>query len=159
VSAGQYWILVGSPENLEATRAHGFRLQGFKTRHRKKAESMRPGDRLVYYVTGVQGFAATATVTSEAFEDHTPIWTSRDPKKASEDYPWRVQIEPDIVLPPGLTVPAEQLAPLLDHTKKWPPEHWRLAFQGQLHRISERDFTLIRQALAQAAAVSEGVQR
>ncbi|GBD19575.1 hypothetical protein HRbin28_00007 [bacterium HR28] len=36
---------------------------------------------------------------------------------------------------------------------------WRLAFQGQLHRISERDFTLIRQALAQAAAVSEGVQR
>jgi len=63
VSAGQYWILVGSPENLEATRAHGFRLQGFKTRHRKKAESMRPGDRLVYYVTGVQGFAATATVT------------------------------------------------------------------------------------------------
>ncbi|MCM8745721.1 EVE domain-containing protein [Thermomicrobium sp. CFH 73360] len=159
MSAGQYWILVGSPENLEATRAHGFRLQGFKSRHRKKAESMRPGDRLVYYVTGVQGFAATVTVTSDAFEDHTPIWTSRGPKKASEDYPWRVQIEPDIVLPPGLTVPAEQLAPLLEHTQKWPPEHWRLAFQGQLHRISERDFTLIRQALAQAAAVSEGVQR
>ncbi len=159
MSAVQYWILVGSPENLEATRAHGFRLQGFKTRHRKKAESMRPGDRLVYYVTGVQGFAATATVTSTVFEDHTPIWTSRDPKKASEDYPWRVQIEPDIVLPPGLTVPAEEIALMLDHTKKWPPEHWRLAFQGQLHRISERDFTLIRQALAQTAAVREGAQQ
>lgn len=159
MSTAQYWILVGSPENLEATRAHGFRLQGFKTRHRKKAQAMRPGDRLVYYVTGVQGFAATAIVTSEFFEDHTPIWTSRDPKKAGEDYPWRVQIEPDIVLPAGLTVPAEQLAPWLDHTKKWPPEHWRLAFQGQLHRISERDFSLIRQALAQIAAVSEEVQR
>jgi predicted RNA-binding protein with PUA-like domain len=146
---------VGSPENFEATREHGFRVQGFKTRHRKKAEAMRPGDRLVYYLTGVQGFAATATVISEAFEDHTPIWKSKDPKKAAEDYPWRVQIEPDIVLPPGVVVPAEELAPHLHHVQKWPTEHWRLAFQGQLHRIDEHDFTLIRTALAEVAAQEE----
>ncbi len=152
MSSPQYWILVGSPENFEATRAHGFRVQGFKSRHRKKAEAMRPGDRLVYYLTRVQGFAATATVVSEAFEDHTPIWRSRDPKKAAEDYPWRVQIEPDVVLPSGQTVPAEDLAPHLHHVQKWPPQHWRLAFQGQLHRIDEHDFNLIREALAVAAA-------
>jgi len=155
VSSPQYWILVGSPENFEATREHGFRVQGFKTRHRKKAEAMRPGDRLVYYLTGVQGFAATATVISEAFEDHTPIWKSKDPKKATEDYPWRVQIEPDIVLPPGVVVPAEELARHLHHVQKWPTEHWRLAFQGQLHRIDEHDFTLIRTALAEVAAREE----
>jgi len=158
VSNPQYWILVGSPENFAATREHAFRIQGFKTRHRKKAEAMRPGDRLVYYLTGVQGFAATATVVSEAFEDHTPIWRSKDPKKAAEDYPWRVQIEPDIVLPPGVVVPAEELAPHLHHVQKWPTEHWRLAFQGQLHRIDEHDFALIRTALV-AVTTQEGVTR
>lgn len=158
MSNPQYWILVGSPENFAATREHAFRIQGFKTRHRKKAEAMRPGDRLVYYLTGVQGFAATATVVSEAFEDHTPIWRSKDPKKAAEDYPWRVQIEPDIVLPPGVVVPAEELAPHLHHVQKWPPVHWRLAFQGQLHRIDEHDFALIRTALV-AVTTQEGVTR
>ncbi len=158
MSNPQYWILVGSPENFAATREHAFRIQGFKTRHRKKAEAMRPGDRLVYYLTGVQGFAATATVVSEAFEDHTPIWRSKDPKKAAEDYPWRVQIEPDIVLPPGVVVPAEELAPHLHHVQKWPTEHWRLAFQGQLHRIDEHDFALIRTALV-AVTTQEGVTR
>ena len=137
MSNPQYWILVGSPENFAATREHAFRIQGFKTRHRKKAEAMRPGDRLVYYLTGVQGFAATATVVSEAFEDHTPIWRSKDPKKAAEDYPWRVQIEPDIVLPPGVVVPAEELAPHLHHVQKWPPVHWRQS-------LMQTDIILIR---------------
>ena len=148
----QYWILVGSAENLEATRAHGFTVQGFKSRHRKKAEAMRPGDCIVYYVTGVQGYAATARVTSEVFEDHTLIWKSKDPKKAAEDYPWRVQIEPDVVLPPGEYVPAEDIAHQLHHVQKWPKDHWRLAFQGQLHRIDEHDYELIRTALVQAAS-------
>jgi predicted RNA-binding protein with PUA-like domain len=147
----QYWILVGSAENLEATQAHGFTVQGFKSRHRKKAEAMRPGDRLVYYVTGVQGFAAIARVTSDAFEDHTPIWKSKDPKKAAEDYPWRVQIEPEIALPPGVYLSAEDIALQLHHVQKWPKDHWRLAFQGQLHRIDEHDYELIRTALVQAA--------
>jgi predicted RNA-binding protein len=147
----QYWILVGSAENLEATQAHGFTVQGFKSRHRKKAEAMRPGDRLVYYVTGIQGFAAIARVTSDAFEDHTPIWKSKDPKKAAEAYPWRVQIEPEIALPPGVYLPAEDIALQLHHVQKWPKDHWRLAFQGQLHRIDEHDYELIRTALVQAA--------
>ncbi|MCX7622884.1 MAG: EVE domain-containing protein [Thermomicrobium sp.] len=158
MSSPQYWILVGSPENYAATREHGFRVQGFKTRHRKKAESMRPGDRLVYYLTGIQGFAATATVVSEVYEDHTPIWRSRDPKKAAEDYPWRVQIEPDVVLPPEDALPAEEIARELHHVQKWPPEHWRLAFQGQLHRIDEHDFASIRAALSEVAA-RKGVSR
>ncbi len=159
MSEGQYWILVGSPENFETTRANGFRVQGFKSRHRKKVETMRPGDRLIYYLTGVQGFAAIARVTSTMFEDHTPIWISRNPKKAAEDYPWRVEIEPELVLPPGQSVPAEELAPALHHTQKWPAAHWRLAFQGQLHRIDEHDYRLLREALVAHGAVSEGVHR
>lgn len=147
----QYWILVGSRENFATTKSHGFRIQGFRSRHRKKAESMHPGDRLIYYLTGEQGFAAIAVVTSTMFEDHTLIWVSRNPKKAAEDYPWRVEIEPELVLS-GITVRAEELALVLHHTQKWPPVHWRLAFQGQLHRVDEHVYELKRQALEQAGA-------
>jgi len=27
--------------------------------------------------------------------------------------------------------------------KKWPPEHWPLAFQGHLHQLPKADFALL----------------
>ena len=144
-----YWIIVGSPENFEITRAHGFTIQGIKSRHRKKAEQMAPGDKLLYYVTGMKAFVATATVTSPFFEDHTIIWRSGNPKKLDEDYPYRVRIEPDVVLPPGELLTAETVAPAMHHVQKWPPQNWTLAFQGNVHRIDAHDFALVRAALAE----------
>lgn len=148
-----YWIIVGSPENFAVTREHGFTIQGIKSRHRKKAEQMRPGDKFVYYVTGFKGFGATATVTSEYVEDHTVIWKSGNKKKQDEDYPYRVGIEPDIVLPAGELVPAEPLARVMAYAQKWPAENWTLAFQGNVHKIDQGDYELISTALADAAAV------
>ncbi len=147
-----YWIIVGSPDNYAATKAQGFTIQGLKSRHRKKAEVMRPGDRIVWYVTGVKAFAGAATITSPYFEDHTPIWKSRDPKKDAEDYPWRVRIEPDIVLNVEEAVPAEPLARRMKHVSKWPAENWTLAFQGNVHKIEADDFALIESALRVAAS-------
>lgn len=77
------WCLTTSADNLARTAAHGWSVQGIKSRRRKTAEQISPGDRLVYYVTKHSAFAATAQVTSEHFEDHDPIWTS----KPGEDYP------------------------------------------------------------------------
>ena len=36
-------------------------------------------------------------------------------------------------------VPAESLLGELEHLRKWPAEHWHLAFQGQLRTVSEAD--------------------
>ena len=89
------WMVVTSTDNFQRTIDLGFTVQGFKARQRKKVmERMGPGDDLLYYVTGVQVFAATARITSEGFEDHELIWTS----KPGEDYPWRVEVTPDRVL-------------------------------------------------------------
>lgn len=147
-----YWIIVGSPENFATTREHGFTIQGIKSRHRKKAEQMRPGDKFIYYVTGKKAFGAIATVTSEYFEDHTIIWRSTNAKRKQEDYPYRVHIEPDVVLPEGVFLPAEEIARGMEHVQKWPPEHWTLAFQGNVHKISQHDYELVRNALVDAAA-------
>jgi hypothetical protein len=148
------WIIVGSPENFAATRELGFTVQGIKSRHRKKAEAMRPGDRIVWYVTGVKAFAGCATITSVFYEDHSPIWQSRDPKKAAEDYPWRVSISPTIILDEGELVLAEPIARRMAYVSKWPAEHWTLAFQGNVHKIVDEDFDLIEGGLRAATALT-----
>ena len=149
-----YWVVVGSPENFATTREHGFTIQGFKSRHRKKAERMQPDDKLVYYITGVKGFGAVATITSPYFEDHTLIWRSTNKKRQEEDYPWRVYIEPDLTLPAGVYLPAEEIARAMSYVQKWPAENWTLAFQGNLHQIDRNDFEFIKRALLEAAAAT-----
>jgi hypothetical protein len=141
------WMVVGSPDNFARTRELGFSMQGFKTRQRRKVlEQMRPGDHLVYYVSRIQAFAATASIESDGFEDHELIWRS----KPGEDYPWRVKISPDIVLDEEDWVPSETVGPQLAYVGKWPAEHWKLAFQGNLHHIPDEDYERLRQALASA---------
>jgi hypothetical protein len=149
-SKSGYWIIVGSPDNFARTTELGFTLQGIKSRHRKKAERMRPGDKIIYYVTGRKAFAGIATVTSEYFESHERIWQSGDPKKEAEDYPFRVKIEPDIVLPLDDATPAEPVAREMEYASKWPAANWTLAFQGNVHEIGVRDYQLIRDAIVKA---------
>ncbi len=142
-----YWIIVGSLDNFRRTAEQGFTVQGIKSRHRKKAERMAPGDKLIWYVTGVKALAGVATITSPFFESHERIWESGDPKKAAEDYPHRVQIVADVVLPEGEFVAAEPLARQMVYARKWPAANWTLAFQGNVHEIGEEDYRLIRGAI------------
>jgi hypothetical protein len=146
------WIVVGSTDNFAATRALDFSMQGFKSRHRKKAEAMRPGDRLIWYITGVKAFAGYATLTSTYYEDHTLIWKSKDPKRDAEDYPFRVKLTPEVTLSDAEFVAAEPLAHQMTYVSKWPAANWTLAFQGNLHKIDDADFELIASALRAAVA-------
>ena len=143
-----YWIIVSSPENFEATKVQRFKVQGMKSRHRRKAERMGKGDGLVWYLTGEQVFAGYATITGEHFEEHTQIWST---KKPGEDYPWRVPIRKEVALPRSAWVDVEGIARKMDHVAKWPAEHWRLAFQGNVHEIGKKDFNLIKKAIEDAA--------
>ena len=146
--AAQYWMIVTSPDNFRKTRDHGFSIQGLKSRHRRRVETMRVGDRILYYVTGRMGFAATVTVGSPMFEDHTPIWRSA---RRDEDYPWRVHIRADLVLEEMDWVPAKELAYRLDYVRKWPPEHWTLAFQGHIHALPRTDFGIIEDEITRSS--------
>ena len=147
------WILTGSLDNFRATRQRGFRVAGVKERRRRLAESIEPGDRIVFYVTGVQAFGAVVRVAGGMREDRTPIWPA-NPRKP-EDYPWRFETEPELVLDEDQLVPAAELAAELEHVRKWPAEHWPLAFQGQMRRISDADARLIEQRMRAATARSE----
>ena len=139
------WILTGSLENFRINVERGFDVIGLKERRRRQAEEFEDGDEIFFYLTGVQAFGGAARVKSEMFEDRTRIWPEKTGKP--EIYPWRVEAEPLVVLPEADFVPADSLVTDLEHVRKWPPEHWQLAFQGQLRTIGEPDAALLRERL------------
>jgi predicted RNA-binding protein len=143
------WVLTGSLENFRATREHGFRVIGAKERRRRLAEQIDPGDRIVLYVTGAQAFGGIVRVTGEMYEDRSKIWPGK-PSKA-DAYPWRFETEPELVLEEEEFVPAEELADQLEHVRKWPAEHWHLAFQGQLRTVSDADARLLERRIRERA--------
>lgn len=142
------WILTGSLDNFRATREHGFRVIGVKERRRRMAETVEVGDRIVFYVTGVQSFGGIVRVTGEMYEDREKIWPGKP--GSPDQYPWRFETEPVLILDEHRFVPAEDLARQLEHARKWPAEHWQLAFQGQLRTVSAADSALVEHALREA---------
>ena len=148
----KHWILTGSLENFRINAERGFDLIGLKERRRRQADEFEPGDEIFFYVTGVQAFGGIARVKSEMFEDRTPIWPGK--KGKDEAYPWRVEAEPVLILPEEDFVPAESLVTELEHVRKWPPDHWHLAFQGQLRTIGESDALLLHARLASKTAAA-----
>lgn len=149
-------MLVTTQENLDITRDRGFSIQGVDTKNRRKAVRMGPEDRILFYVSDKKGFAATATVTSESFEDEEPIWKHH---RESESFPHRVEIEADVVLDPGALVDAYQVGPTMEYVKKWPPDRWPLAFFGMLHIIPQRDFNFVENELRRIDGSLEAPER
>lgn len=133
-------MLVISPDNFRKSLERGFTVQGVRSRHRRRAETMREGDRVLFYVTGRMAFAATCTLTSGMYEDHSPIWRSA---RREEDYPWRFKVKADQVLEDHEWILAREVAYRMEYVRKWPPEHWILAFQGHIHQLPQKDFKLL----------------
>lgn len=150
VAAQRTWVLTGSPENLAATRERGYTLIGMKERRRRLAESMLPGDRIIFYVTRVGAFGGAIRLVSDMFEDREPVWPGK-PGNA-DAYPWRFRSEPGIALAESEWVPAEEVKDRLEHVGKWPAEHWKLAFQGQLRMVSEHDADVLLTAMREHAS-------
>lgn len=143
------WILTGSPENYEATREHEFAVIGLKERNRNRALEIEPGDRIVLYLTRVMAFGASVRIEGELYEDRSKIWPGKPGKV--DAYPWRFPTSPELVLDQTEWVPAESLVGELEHIGKWPREHWKLAFQGQIRPVSEHDARMLVERLGAAA--------
>jgi predicted RNA-binding protein len=142
------WIVVGSPENFEIAKARGFDMFGFKSTRRRESAEMKAGDKLIFYLTGVMKFGGIVTVKSDVFEDHSPVFKSE--KKPGEDYPFRARTEPDRILDKDRWLDVKDYATRLEMTRRR-GEHWRLAFQGNLHKIGDADYDLLSKEVDAAA--------
>ena len=144
-----YWMFVGPPERFDVIKELGFTVYGVGPRYRRRAERMQPDDRVLFYVTKIRKWAATATITSRYFEDHKPIWQSN---RRGDTHPYHVKLAPDLVLDEGDYIDALILAPRLEYVKRWAPEYWPLAFFDNLHLLPQRDFRLIEGEMKRAVS-------
>ena len=135
-----YWMVTLSLTVFRQIKDDGFKIQGVRMRHRKKARRMSPEDRVLYYLEDIRKFAVTANVLSEYFEDRSSLWGSTE---IGEEHPFRVHIEPTVILEEDEFLDAYQLGPGLEYVRRWRPEQWQLAFQGNIHLLPSHDFTLI----------------
>ena len=144
------WIVVGSAENYEIARARGFDMFGFKDSRRREAASMEKGDKLIFYLIGIMKFGGIANVEGEAFVDATPVFKTE--KKPNEQYSNRIPTSPDILLDEDQWLDVKEYPERLDLTRSR-GEYWRLAFQGNLHKISDEDYKMISEAVDEARRV------
>ncbi len=135
-----HWLLVSGASNFEISRSRGFDIAGMKERRRRAAEEVRAGDTVFFYLTAVKAIGGEARVTGEMFEDREPIWCS---SKAGEVYPWRFPIELVKARSRDEYLPVTDFIAQYEYARKWPADHWTLAFQGNVHKLGDADYELI----------------
>ena len=135
-----YWMISTTLDDFLVTRDRGYSVFGMGSKYRRRAQRMQPDDRMLLYVKQLRKWTGVVSVTSEYFEDRTPIWNVGT---RGENYPYRVRIRPEIVLREEDYIDALLLAPRMEYVKRWLPETWPLAFFDTLHLIPQKDFSLI----------------
>ncbi|MSP22236.1 MAG: EVE domain-containing protein [Dehalococcoidia bacterium] len=147
----QPWIVVSSPDNFELLRGRKFDLCAFKSSRKKQSSDMRPGDRIIHYLTGQVQFGGIVEVTGEMFEDASDIGLSAKADKP-DAYPYRIPTKPFVILYPDRYIDVREITDLLDKTRKLGPKKLGMAFRGNLHRISDADYAAIERLMREAGA-------
>ena len=106
---------------------------------------MKKGDRIVYYIMGLQKFGATAVITGEYYEDHNKLWTDEE-----EVWPSRCPSEQELVLQDHELIDAKKLVPNLTFIEK--KETWGAYLQGSIREIPEEDFRFIESEMRKVIA-------
>ena len=139
-----FWMIVNNERNFRITQDMGFSVMGLKSQHRRKVQRIADGDRILMYLTHIRRFVATATAISDYFEAaEDAVWE----REGKAGFPYRVNIRPEIVLQDQQFMDANLIAPRLEYVKRWNPEDWYMAFQGNLHLLPKSDFLLIEEEM------------
>lgn len=138
-----FWMMINNEENFRITQARGFTLLGLKAQHRRKVQRITEGDRVLLYISHLRRFAATATAMSSFYESEEAIWVN----EGSTGFPYHIKLKPGVILKDEQFMDANLLAPRLEYIKRWNPEDWYMAFQGNLHLLPKNDFSLIEEEM------------
>jgi hypothetical protein len=106
---------------------------------------MMKGDKVVYYIMGLQRFGAIASITGNYYEDSTKLWVDDD-----EMWPARCPSEPELILQDDELIDVKKLIPNLTYILR--KEHWGAYFQGSIKQIPEDDFKLIKSEMRKVTA-------
>jgi hypothetical protein len=145
VEAPRYWLDLFTEETwLEAARRK-FTVSGFTQKRWATVQRIRPEDLLVCYLTGRSTYIGLLRVTGQPYFDETPIW-------ASQVFPSRLPVAPELVLRPDAGISVHSLRDQLSYFRNLTSPHaWTGHFRGSPAVIKPEDAAVIEAALRQAA--------
>ena len=148
-----YVLDLFTPETWKAFRAHGADVTGFTAGHRSRARNLvRPGDIFVCYLVRVSRWCGLLEVTTEMYEDNTPIFRT-------ESDPWttRFGVKPLVLLDEEKAIPIRlpeiwsgfsRTRPLLQNSHSWPV---KAVLQSSLVKLTQSDGEFLANSLRQQA--------
>jgi predicted RNA-binding protein len=141
-----YYLDLFSPETYEAFFKSDRTVSGFRPRQRNAADKIKPGDKLLCYMTKLSRWVGILEVVSGPFEDSTPIFYP-----ASDPFVVRFKVNPTIWLPKekGVPIHEDRLWDHLSFTKGQDrgSSTWTGKIRASLVRLSEADGKLIEDVL------------
>lgn len=142
----EYWLFTATPENFQNLKEDNFPSFGFPPKSRKLAAGIKPGDKCVIYISKRQKLGIICQITSGTYSDE------------DEDYPLRVNTQPELLLTDEELLDVKKLVPHLSFiTPKQKAISWGVAFQSTLRKISEEDFQLIESEMRKIKEKKEAV--
>ncbi len=133
-----YYINLFSPETYFAFAESDRTVSGFRCHQRPSAMALKPGDKLICYMTKLSRWIGVLEVRSEWFEDQTPIFMPVD-----DPFTERVRVACKTWLKPeyGIPISADICWDHLSFTRELPKNAltWTAMVRGSLRRLEEED--------------------
>lgn len=142
-----YYVNLFSPATYDTFSLSNRSISGFRLHQKGIAERVRPGDKLICYLTKLSAWVGLLTVQSDFFIDDTPIYSDPDP------FVVRFRVEPTVWLPKerGLPVHIPEIWNFLSFTSGLVPNsaQWTGKLRRSLNRLAEQDGAHIEEWLVQ----------
>lgn len=146
MSSPRYWLDLFTGTTWKEFLEAGAEVSGFRESRWTTVRKIKPGDRLICYLTGVSRFIGMLEVTSEPYKDDEPIWSD-------EDFPCRMRVRPLVALTPEIAVPIHNLRSHLSIFENLTSPHaWTGRLRGSPAKWSVGDGEAIFTALREAEA-------
>jgi hypothetical protein len=98
-----YYVNLFSPETYEAFSASSRDVSGFRPRQRNAARRLKPGDRMICYMTKLSRWIGVFEVIDGPFEEDTPIFYAED-----DPFVIRFHVRPLVWLDKECAVPIQE---------------------------------------------------
>ena len=98
-----YFLDLFSPETYEAYKRSSQEVSGFRLRHQKMAQRVKPGDKFVCYMTKLSRWFGVLDVLSEPFTNDKPIFYPE-----SDPFVIRFKVKPLILLDVEKAIPIHE---------------------------------------------------
>lgn len=139
-----YWLDLFTGATWEEFKQAGADISGFRKSRWNMVRKIKPGDYLICYLTGVSRFIGVLEVTSDPFQDNTPIWQD-------EDFPCRMKVKVVAELTPNTALPVLDLRDHLSFFQNLTGPHaWTGHFRSSLAKWKQSDGEIVVKAILEA---------